>query len=107
MEIETVTTCPLGSTCSEIVDGKIHRCGWLTTIKGTDALEKEVETTKCAMAWMPTLQVENIGTMREMSSSVDSLRNETVKGQQNQLKAQMIAINSLGADVETRVIGNG
>jgi len=87
MAIDVVITCPLGSTCEEIVDGKIHRCAWYTEMKGTDAQGEEHNDWKCAMAWMPILQVEVAGTQRGVAASVNSMRNENVKRQDLALKA--------------------
>lgn len=75
--------CPLGSDCEELVGKTIKRCAWYTKIVGTDpSSEKEIEDWACAMSWMPILQVEMSKTNRESTASLDSLRNETVKGQE-------------------------
>lgn len=87
MAIDVVITCPLGSTCEEIVGGKIHRCGWYTEMKGIDANGEDQNDWKCAMAWMPILQVEVAGTQRGVAASINSMRNENVKRQDLALKA--------------------
>jgi hypothetical protein len=87
MAIDVVITCPLGSTCEEIVDGKIHRCAWYTEMKGIDAQGEEQNDWKCAMTWMPILQTEVAGTQRGVAASINSMRNENVKRQDLALKA--------------------
>jgi len=82
MTIEVELTCPLGSTCEEIKDNKIHRCMWYTKIVGKDPQsEEEYDEWKCAIAWMPILQIEMAQTNRGQTQALESFRNETVKGQ--------------------------
>ena len=82
MAIEIELTCPLGSTCEEIKDGKIHRCMWYTKIVGKDPQsEEEYDDWKCAIAWLPILQIEMAQTNRGQTQVLESFRNETVKGQ--------------------------
>ena len=83
MAIEVEFFCPLGSTCEEAVDGVIKRCAWYTKMVGLDPnTGKEVDDWACAMAWMPMLQVEMSSTNRGQTQALESLRNETVKGQE-------------------------
>ena len=83
-EIEIETTCPLGSTCEEIKDGKIHRCAWYTKVIGKDPQsDKDIENWACAMAWMPMLMVEMSQTNRGQTSTLESFRNETIQQQEN------------------------
>ena len=45
-------TCPLGHTCSE--------CRWHIRLRGTNPQTgQEVDSEDCAIAWLPTLLVEN------------------------------------------------
>jgi hypothetical protein len=82
MAIEVEFFCPLGSTCEEVKDGVIKRCAWYTKMVGLDPnTGKEVDDWACAMAWMPMLQVEMSKTNRGQTEALESLRNETVKGQ--------------------------
>ena len=93
MSIEVEITCPLGSTCEEVKDGKIHRCAWYTCVVGTDPnTGKGVDEWKCAMAWMPLLQIEMSHTNRGQTAALESFRNETVKGQEvfNKLVGQKV-----------------
>lgn len=86
MALEIVTTCPLGSNCEEVKDGKIHRCSWYTRMQGKDATGKDHDSWKCAIAWQPILQVEVAGTNRNVAASVQSLRNEQTKRQDIAIK---------------------
>ena len=82
MSLEVELTCPLGSTCEEVKDGKIHRCIWYTKVIGKHPQSEEhIEDWKCAIAWMPILQVEMSQTNRGQTGAIESFRNETVKGQ--------------------------
>ena len=82
MALDVEFFCPLGSTCEEAVDGVIKRCAWYTKMVGLDPnTGKEVDDWACSMAWMPMLQVEMSKTNRGQTEALESLRNETVKGQ--------------------------
>jgi len=82
MPLEVEFTCPLGSKCEETKDGKIMRCAWYTHMIGNDPnTGKETDDWSCAIAWMPTLQVEVSRTNRGQTEALESFRNETVRGQ--------------------------
>ena len=82
MSLEIETTCPLGSTCEEVKDGKIHRCAWYTKLVGKNPQSEEhIDEWACAIAWLPMLQVEMSQTNRGQTHALESFRNETVKGQ--------------------------
>ena len=84
MALEIEYTCPLGSKCEEVKDGKIYRCAWYTKIEGKDPQsEKEIEDWACSMAWMPILMIEMSQTNRGQTSALESFRNETVNQQEN------------------------
>ena len=83
MEIKTILTCPLGSSCEEIKDGAIHRCAWYTKLVGTNPNTGEVmDEHGCAMSWLPMLMIENSMQQRSTSAAVESFRNETVQANQ-------------------------
>lgn len=83
MNLEVVPTCPLGSRCEEIKDNKIHRCKWYKQLGGTNPQTGElINEWDCSISWIPLLLVENANTARSTSAAVESLRNETVKGQE-------------------------
>jgi len=81
MDLEEVVSCPLGHTCVEAKDGKIHRCAWHIKMQGKDQSGEDHNEWGCAIAWQPILMVEMSSTSRGVSASVDSLRNETTKRQ--------------------------
>ena len=93
MTLEVVNTCPLGSTCEEIIDGKIHRCRLFIMIKGKDAQGNEHNDWNCSFAWQPILQLENAKKTHELSAGVDSLRNENTKRQNAALSAMRLIDN--------------
>ena len=83
MEIKTILTCPLGSSCEEIKDGAIHRCAWYTKLAGTNPNTGEVmDEHGCAMSWIPMLLIENSMQQRSTSAAVESFRNEMTTANQ-------------------------
>ena len=83
MALEIEYACPLGNECETAEGKKIIRCAWYTKMMGEDPQTgKDIEEWACAMAWMPTLQVEMARTNRGQTAALESFRNETVKGQQ-------------------------
>lgn len=84
MEVETVLSCPLGSKCEEIRDGKLYRCTWFVQLAGKNPTTGEnVDEKGCAMAWVPILLIENSMQQRSTSAAVESFRNEMVKANEN------------------------
>jgi hypothetical protein len=82
MSLEIENTCPLGSTCEEVKDGKINRCAWYTKVIGQNPQsEEQIEDWACAISWLPMLQIEMSQTNRGQTEALESFRNETVKGQ--------------------------
>ena len=80
-ELEVVTTCPLGSTCQEVKDNKIHRCVWYIRLIGKDPQSgKEKDEWGCAIAWQPILSVEMSRTNQGQTAALESFRNEVVSG---------------------------
>lgn len=77
MSVEIKYTCPLGSECETIVDGKIHRCVWFAEIVGKDPqTDEDIKQSYCAMAILPKLIIENTGKQIRTGSAVESFRNE-------------------------------
>lgn len=81
MSIEVAIFCPLGKVCEEVKDGKIHRCGFYTTIAGIDASGADVNDSRCGIAWLPTLLVENTLAVRHTTSATETFKNEMVNQQ--------------------------
>lgn len=76
------TTCPLGSECETIRDNKIHRCAWLVEVEGKNPQSIEyIKEQKCAIAWMPILQIEMSQTNRGQTEAICSMRDESLKRQ--------------------------
>ena len=87
MDIEI--TCPLGSQCEEIRDNKMLRCAWYTHLVGKDPQsENQIDEWKCAMQFMPLLQVEMSQTNRGQTQALESFRNEMVEGNRQTLAIQ-------------------
>lgn len=81
--MDIVYTCPLGSECETAKDGKIHRCRWFVKIRGKDPQsEQELDEFRCAMEWMPVLQIEHSLFERQTGAAVESMRNESVTASQ-------------------------
>lgn len=77
MSIEIVKTCPLGSKCEEIKDGKLYRCQWYVNLKGKHPQSEEIiDEWDCAISWMPIMQVEVAQTNRGQTAALESFRNE-------------------------------
>ncbi|WP_442498794.1 hypothetical protein [Methylobacter sp. sgz302048] len=99
MAIEIVHTCPLGHTCEEVKDNKIHRCAWYTALGGTNPQTGELikEEWNCSLAWMPIMLVETAKTNLGQTAAIESFRNETVNqaAQTNEILATAVnfAIN--------------
>jgi len=76
------TTCPLGSKCEEVKDGVIMRCAWFAKLVGKDPQgEKEYDDWRCAISWLPIMQVEVAQTNRGNTEAICSMRDETIKRQ--------------------------
>jgi len=85
-KIETELTCPLGSKCEEVRDGKIYRCAWFTQIAGTNPQTgEEVNERACAMSWIPILLIENSRENKATTSAIESFRNKVVDAQEQTL----------------------
>ena len=78
--LEIVYTCPLGHTCEEIKDNKIHRCRWYNTeIEGMNPQTGEtIKEYRCDISWGPILAVENARTNRGQTAALESFRNQVI-----------------------------
>jgi hypothetical protein len=104
MTIETVLSCPLGSKCEEVKDGKVHKCAWFVTLAGQNPQTGEqIDEKGCAMSWMPVLLVENARVTRGTGAAVESFRNEMVKANNASLS---LLLNAAQSD-DGRLLGNG
>lgn len=83
MSIDVEYTCPFGSDCEKVEDGKIKRCRFYINLKGTDPQTNEpVDNWYCSIAVTPILLIENTGQQIRTGSAIESLRNETNRGYQ-------------------------
>lgn len=97
--METKITCPLGHECEKAVNGHLEVCAWYIQLAGKDPQsDKQIDQKKCAIAWMPLLQIEVAGTNRGQTHAIESFRNETVKGQN--------MMNEILVSAATKRIGN-
>jgi len=75
MTIEIKNNCPLNKfkPCQKF------ECAWYTQIRGTDPnTGKEIDSYGCAVAWLPTLLIENSQQSKQTGAAVESFRNEMV-----------------------------
>lgn len=92
--MEEKTVCPLGSKCVDAIDGVIHRCAWHVMVRGSDPnTGKEIDHWACAMAWMPTIMIENSQQQRHTGAAVESFRNEMVKANESSQRVLIAAAN--------------
>ncbi len=86
MEV-VIADCPLGAKCEEVGERAgvqvLLRCPWYIKIEGKDPQsERDIEEWRCAIAWSPILHLESSQQTRGVHHAVDSLRNESSKGQE-------------------------
>lgn len=79
--METRTgSCPLGSKCEEIKDNIKYVCPWYVKVQGKNPqTDEHLDEWRCAIAWMPTLQIESSLFERQTGAAVESFRNEMTK----------------------------
>lgn len=83
MGLKVKDNCPLNG----FEPCKQFECAWFFQMRGTDPnTGKELDEFGCAVAWLPTLLVENAMQARHSGAAIESFRNEMVKGQQESAK---------------------
>jgi hypothetical protein len=89
--IETVLSCPLGSKCEEIKDGKLVRCRAYTQVSGRHPQTGEdTNDWKCSVfEWQPILLLEIARTNMGQTAAIESFRNDTVMQTSNALTSLM------------------
>ncbi len=77
MNLEQETFCPLiKKPCRGL------KCLWFTHLIGIHPQTgKNIDEWDCAMKWLPILMIENTKETMSLAASIDSFRNETMKGQ--------------------------
>ncbi len=75
--MKKATFCPLiQKNCVE------HKCVWFTQLRGSNPNTGDpVDEFGCAVAWLPILLIENANVNRQTGAAVESLRNESIKGE--------------------------
>ena len=77
MKLEVKANCPLHNfePCKQM------ECAWFMQVRGHNAnTGEDVDHWGCAVAWLPTLMIENSQQQRHTGAAVESFRNEMVKG---------------------------
>jgi len=85
MKLEVKSNCPLHNfePCKQM------ECAWFMQVRGHNPnTGEEVDHWGCAVAWLPTLMIENSQQQRQTGAAVESFRNEMVKG--NQMTAEIL-----------------
>lgn len=73
--MEAKLTCPLGHECERISNNVLERCAWYTCVEGIDDKGQKTSESKCAMAWLPQIQVRGIIATNGIQAAVESGRN--------------------------------
>lgn len=99
MQIKPGTFCPLiKDECCGI------KCSFFTQIRGHNPnTGAEIDEWACAIAWMPTLMIENSQQQRQTGAAVESFRNEMIKSNH----ATTEALLCLGAANNAKLISEG
>jgi len=99
-DIETVISCPLGSKCREVKDGKIHQCAWYVKLAGTNPNTGETtDESGCGIHWLPVLMVENSMRQLNTATAIDDFKNEMVEANKSSQQVMLAA-------TQLRLIGN-
>lgn len=102
--LETVYTCPFGSKCVEIKDGKISRCMLYVTMQNMNAVTQQAEDkSECALTWNVILQHETNTRVFGVQQATESFRNEMMEtnNHSNTVMATALAIAS-----QQKLLGN-
>jgi hypothetical protein len=100
MSIEIVETCPLGSECEKIKDGKLYRCKWFLELAGTHPITNEpVSERSCVMVWQVMLQAEGNKRVLGVQEATEVFRTEMVDANERSNKIiQMTALAAIGGN---------
>ena len=94
-DLKVIETCPLGHTCEKIVGDHIERCAWYVKLIGKNPQDgKDIDESRCSMAWQPILMIEGNGLAMGTNASIQSMRNES-------LKRQDLALGALNAKISS------
>lgn len=71
-----------------------HQCAWYTHVTGVHPQTGQpIDHWDCAVVWLPVMLTENARMQRNTAASVDSMRNEVVKRQDQFLDAVALGVN--------------
>jgi len=88
MEVSIV--CPLGAECETSTNGGIKRCAWYVDIEGLDSnTGDKIKDSRCAMAWMPLLQIETTSKTIGVNEAICSAKEENIKRQDIALNLEL------------------
>jgi len=89
MEVKKV--CPFGGMCETARKDVMTRCHLYTKLMGKDPQTgKDIEEWACALAWLPTLLIENTRENKGSQLAFESFRNELTK------TAMILSANIIG-----------
>ena len=99
MQIKPGNYCPLvKEDCLGL------KCAWFTQVRGHNPnTGQEIDEWACAIAWLPTMLVENSQQQRQTGAAVESFRNEMVKAND---ASQQILIAAAGFAPPLKTIEN-
>jgi hypothetical protein len=92
MKIRPEVNCPLNNfkKCKGL------ECSWFIQMRGQNPnTGEDVDDWACAVAWLPTLLIENAQQSRQTGAAVESFRNEMVKAQEASVRVLAASKNLL------------
>jgi len=97
MQLKNGTFCPfIKKDCVGL------SCTLFTRVQGYDTnTGNQVDEFQCAIAWLPTLLIENSGQQRQTGAAVESFRNEMVKSNENSQKVLLASLGFQGQQDQT------
>jgi hypothetical protein len=100
MQLKNGTFCPfIKKDCVGLT------CTLFTRVQGYDInTGNQVDEYQCAIAWLPTLLIENSGQQRQTGAAVESFRNEMVKSTETSQKVLLASLGFQGPRDETITI---
>jgi uncharacterized protein YjiK len=102
MQLKNGTFCPfIKKDCVGLT------CTLFTRVQGYDInTGNQVDEYQCAIAWLPTLLIENSGQQRQTGAAVESFRNEMVKSNETSQKVLLASLGFQGQRDQITTIQN-
>lgn len=80
--------CPLGHQCYHQDGKETVYCAWYVKLRGKDPqTDQDIDEYRCAIAWLPVLQIEHSLFERQTGAAVESLRNNVEKANHRAIEA--------------------